>query len=42
MNDTSRIEKELVSYLPQENEYIKTLVDSSRQTIRYSEKRLRF
>ena len=41
MNDTSRIEKELVSYLPQENEYIKTLVDSMRYSLTAGGKRVR-
>lgn len=41
MNDASRIEKELVSYLPQENEYIKTLVDSMRYSLTAGGKRVR-
>ena len=41
MNDISRIEKELVSYLPQENEYIKTLVDSMKYSLTAGGKRVR-
>ena len=41
MSDISRIEKELVSYLPQENEYIKTLVDSMKYSLTAGGKRVR-